>query len=89
MVKGVNNNIYHFKTYIINKDNTISDINYYISAKELCKYYNISRATVYNIINNPINKSPKLSHIRIEKVRIPTRILVENPIAVKNTYKNF
>lgn len=83
MVKGINNSFYHYKTYTIDKDNNIINEQYYMTAKEICNLYNITVATICYTIKNSLIKSRKLGNIKIERVKVPIRILVENPIGVK------
>ena len=83
MVKGINSSFYHYKTYSIDKDNNIINEQYYMTAKEISNLYNINIRTIWHTIKNPLIKSRKLGNIKIERVKVPIRILVENPIGVK------
>ena len=83
MVKGINNSFYHYKTYTIDKDNNIINEQYFMTAKEISNLFNIAVRTINYTIKNPTKKSRKLGNIRIERVKIPTRITIENPIGIK------
>ena len=45
--------------------------------------YNITTRTMYNLIKNPKIKSRKLGNIIIERIHIPKRIVIDNPLAIK------
>ena len=83
MVKGINNSFYHYKTYTIDKDNNIINEQYFMTAKEISNLFNVAIRTINYTLKNPTVKSRKLGNIRIERVKIPTRITIENPIGIK------
>ena len=83
MVNGINANVYHYKIYSIDKDNNISNEQFFLSAKEISNLYNITTRTIYNLIKNPKIKSRKLGNIIIERIHIPKRIVIDNPLAIK------
>ena len=83
MVKGINNSFYHYKTYTIDKDNNIINEQYFMTAKEISNLFNVAIRTINYTLKNPTVKSRKLGNIRIERVKIPNRITIENPIGIK------
>lgn len=69
-MRGKNNSFYHFRLQEIDPTDETSflDFQYYKTAFEICAQYNISRASLYRILNNP-NANTSIP-FRLEKVYI-------------------
>ena len=54
--RGKNSSFYHFRLQEISPDDNdiYLEYQYFKTAKEICESYNISRASLYRILNDPL-----------------------------------
>ncbi len=73
--RGKNSSFYHFRLQEVSPDDndTYLDYQYFKTANEICDLYNISRASLYRILNDPhaITSLPfRLERIYLHKTAI-------------------
>ncbi len=77
-VKRTKNKCYNFKL-IDNSTPENSTIKLYRTAQDICDFYKCCKRTLYKKIKNPKIKSKYFDNVEIIKVKIPIKVLVENP----------
>jgi predicted DNA-binding transcriptional regulator AlpA len=70
-MRSENKSFYHFIIHEVNEDGTTKP-NYFTTAKKICEHYNISRPTIYRLLNNP-NANTNFPH-KIERKFVHTSI---------------
>ena len=88
MARGALINNYHFKVIKYDIDNNIIEIKFYRTHKEICIDFNCSKNTIYQRINHPSKNSRIFKNIHIEQIRIPIRIMIDNPEAIDKLEHN-